>query len=106
LAAIRAVRPVDFPGFTRALGPGVEKAGQCSVDEKMARKQLRLNEGNVLAETLLGMTREQAIARATEMGFDPEAIPATAEAVTADLRVNRVRMLLDESERFVRAWAG
>ena len=77
-----------------------------SMDEKMERKRRRLAEGGRLAESLIGMTCVDAMARATEMGFDPQAVPPTAEAVTADFRANRVRLFLDESDRVIRAEAG
>jgi len=66
----------------------------------------RLAEGGALAATLVGLPSDEALARARERGFDAEAVPHWVEAVTMDLRPNRVRLRLDESGRVVRAWAG
>jgi hypothetical protein len=52
------------------------------------------------------MTPDAAIARVAEMEFNPRRFPSTAEMVTADMRINRVRVLVDESGRVVDAWAG
>ena len=71
------------------------------------RANTRLIEGNELAESLVGMDAGEAVRLATERGFDPEVLPHTVEAVTSDLRWNRITLVLDETGVVVQAaWAG
>jgi hypothetical protein len=71
-----------------------------------AEFEARLAEGAALAPSLVGLSREEATERVTERGFQADAIPPTAEAVTADLRASRIRLFLDENDVVVRAHAG
>lgn len=66
----------------------------------------RIAEGTALAPDLVGLIRQEAVERAIERGFDVQVIPAAAEAISADLASNRIRLILDEAEIVVRAWAG
>jgi len=66
----------------------------------------RLAEGHALAPSLVGLDRDAAIERARGLGFDPQPIPATAEAITLDSNANRIRLFLDEDEVVIRAWGG
>jgi hypothetical protein len=67
----------------------------------------RLIEGNELAESLVGLDVTEAVQLATERGFEPRLIPHTVEAVTADLRLDRIRLFLDDTGVVVqRASAG
>jgi len=66
----------------------------------------RLAEGNKLAPSLVGLNRDVAVDRVKGRGFEAQAIPATADAISADLAANRIRLLLDEDDTVVRAWAG
>jgi len=68
--------------------------------------EARLEEGRTFAPTLVGLECDAAVERVTERGFDPQVVPHTAEAVTADLGANRIRLFLDEQGMVVRATAG
>jgi hypothetical protein len=66
----------------------------------------RLAEGNVLAPSLVGLKRGVAVERVKAGGFEVQAISAAAGAISADLAANRIRLILDEDDKVVRAWAG
>jgi hypothetical protein len=68
--------------------------------------EARLAEGHEFAPSLLGLDCDDAIERATERGFLVQVIPPTAEAITADLRANRIRIFLDDDGVVARARAG
>ena len=71
-----------------------------------ARAVARQAASSALAESLVGLQREQAVSRTMDRGFEPQVIPHTADAITMDLRHNRIRLCLDENDRVVQAWAG
>jgi hypothetical protein len=62
--------------------------------------------GRRFASTLVGLDREAAVRRATERGFEAHVVPHTDQAVTDDLKHNRLRLFLDEKGTVVRAHAG
>jgi len=64
----------------------------------------RLAKGNVLAPSLVGLKCDVAVERDKASGFEVQAEPAAAEAISADLAANRIRLILDDT--VVRAWAG
>lgn len=66
----------------------------------------RLAEGNVLAPSLVGLKRDVAVERVKAGGFEVQAMSAATEAISADLAANRIRLILDEDDKVVRAWAG
>jgi hypothetical protein len=66
----------------------------------------RLRESNALAATLVGLTAAEACDVASAQGFQPQVIPPDRQAVTADLRSNRIRLVVDGSGRVTRAWGG
>jgi hypothetical protein len=66
----------------------------------------RLRESNALAATLVGLTAEEASNLATAHGFQPQVIPPDRQVVTADLRSDRIRLLVDGSGVVTRAWGG
>jgi hypothetical protein len=73
-----------------------------SDQDRVARRA----EGSALAESLIGLQREQAVSRAMDRGFDPEVISHTEHRITMDLSHNRIRLFLDKDDKVVRAWAG
>ncbi len=86
---------------------------QMGSDQDRARAQAHaaaqacaLAEGNTFAASLVGLGWEEAIRRTTDRGFEPQAIAHTVEAVTLDLRHNRIRLFLDENGKVARAHAG
>lgn len=84
--------------------------GQMGSDDERAsaldRDMARQTEGNTFAESLAGLDREDAVSRTRERGFDPVVVPHTVEQITLDLRVNRIRLFLNETGTVVRASAG
>lgn len=84
--------------------------GQVESDQDRTRAQSRAvarqAEGNTFAASLVGLDWEEAVRRTTDRGFEPEAIPHMVEAVTLDLRHNRIRLFLDENGKVARAQAG
>ena len=70
------------------------------------RAKARQAEGECLAASLVGLDREDAVSRTRERGFDPDVVPHTVDAITMDLRHNRIRIFLDETDTVIRAWAG
>lgn len=71
-----------------------------------ARAVARQAEGNTFAASLVGLDCDEAVRRSTDHGFEPQVIPHTVEAVTLDLRTNRIRLFLDEYGKVARAHAG
>lgn len=71
-----------------------------------ARAVARQAEGNTFAVSLVGLECDEAVSRTTAHGFEPQVIPHTVEAVTLDLRTNRIRLFLDENGKVARAQAG
>jgi len=84
--------------------------GQVDSDQDRARAQARAvarqTEGNAFAASLVGLDWEEAVRRTSGRGFEPQAIPHTVEAVTMDLRTNRIRLFLDENGKVAEAHAG
>jgi hypothetical protein len=74
--------------------------------DRFRQLQQRRREGAALAETLTGMSRSEAAERVTAAGFHPQVITLDLEAITADLRVDRVRIFVDTEGRVIRAHAG
>lgn len=68
--------------------------------------EAQLAEGHEFAPSLVGLDRDAAIERATEHGYRIQVVPPTAEAITADLSANRIRLFLDEDGVVARARAG
>jgi len=75
------------------------------VDVSPAGDRERIEAGNALAVTLVGLPVDEATERVRAEGFDPQAIPQ-GSVVTAELAPNRVRLLVDESGTVRRAWGG
>lgn len=71
-----------------------------------AAAEERRAEGRAFGPSLVGLGVEEAVNRATDRGFDPQVISHRANAITADLRYNRLRLFLDEDETVVRVTAG
>jgi hypothetical protein len=71
-----------------------------------ARAVARQAEGNTFAASLVGLDCDEAVNRTSDRGFEPQVIPHTVEAVTLDLRHNRIRLFLDENGIVARAHAG
>lgn len=65
-----------------------------------------LQPGAVLAETLQGLSRSEAVERVTAAGFRAVVVPPDAQAMTADLRLDRVRVYVDAEGLVTRASAG
>jgi len=65
--------------------------------------QQRLKVGAALAETLTGMTRSEAVERVAAAGFHPQVITPDVEAITADLRFDRVLIFVDAEGLVTRA---
>jgi hypothetical protein len=65
--------------------------------------QQRLKEGAALAETLAGMSRSEAVQSVTAAGFHPQVITPDVEAITADLRFDRVLIFVDAEGLVIRA---
>ena len=84
--------------------------GHMGAHDDRARAQDRARgrqaEGSVLAASLVGLDVEAALGQVEERGFDPQVVPHDVEAVTADLRHNRIRLFLDDKDTVVRAHAG
>jgi Potato inhibitor I family len=68
--------------------------------------QARLAQGHEFAPSLVGLDRNEAIERGIERNFQIQAVTPTAEAITADLSSNRIRIFLDDKGVVVRAQAG
>jgi hypothetical protein len=69
------------------------------------RLQQRHKEGAALAEALTGMSRSEAVESVTAAGFHPEVITPDVEAITADLRFDRVLIFVDAEDLVIRATA-
>jgi len=65
-----------------------------------------LHAGARLADTLVGLTVDDAKERIVAAGFDPQLVSPEVDAVTADMRPNRVSVAYDASGRVLRAWPG
>lgn len=75
------------------------------VDEQSARINQRIEEGNSLAKTLVGMHADEATERIQNAGFKSEVIPP-GFLIAADLAPDRIRLLTDEAGTVTRAWGG
>jgi hypothetical protein len=75
-------------------------------DRAQEQARARQAEGVALAPSLVGLDGEEAAARATELGFEAQVVPPDVDALTADLRANRLRLFLDENGTVVRVRAG
>jgi Potato inhibitor I family/Stress responsive A/B Barrel Domain len=64
------------------------------------------SEAAALARTLVGLTGDDAVARATAGGFDPDLVPPGTTAVTMDFRPRRIRLFVDDHGRVERATGG
>jgi hypothetical protein len=51
-----------------------------------------------LGDQLVGLPGEVAVERAERAGFAPELIGPGVEAITADLRPDRIRLFLDDED--------
>jgi len=64
------------------------------------------SEAAALARTLVGLAGDDAVARATARGFDPDLVPPGTTAVTMDFRPRRIRLFMDDHGRVSRATGG
>jgi hypothetical protein len=56
----------------------------------------RLRAGAELASELVGLPGEVAFERAAQVGFDPQLVGPEVEALTADMKPDRIRLCLNE----------
>ena len=68
--------------------------------------EARLRSASEFAPSLIGHRRDAAVQMVRARGFEPKVLPASVEAVTADLDSRRVRLFVDANDVVVQALAG
>lgn len=75
------------------------------MDDRAVESNRLLSEGSSLAESLVGLTGDEAAMRCRAAGFDPSVV-SPGVPVTLDLRVRRVRLFVDENGIVTRGHGG
>jgi Potato inhibitor I family len=73
--------------------------------DRLHQMQQRHKEGVALAKTLTGLSRSEAVERVTAAGLHPQVVTPEVEAITADLRFDRVFIFVDSEGLVTRASA-
>jgi hypothetical protein len=75
-------------------------------DATHRRLRERHQQGGELAATLVGLTREEAVDRIDAAGFFAQVITPDVDALTMDLRFERIRVHVDDDGTVTKASAG